>query len=178
MREHTRTMSYRTRQGQSAKSAGPLLLLAFVVMTLAAGCATTKHPESNRMASIVVTNVPSAQIEAALNTVFKKHSFEEGKPMDDEIVFQRPGSVMSGVIYGDWYSGGVWERVKIFTRELDSARTVVECDGYMVQEHEDPMFQTEKRQYRTKKHHLQDLMDEVAAELKHPSPPPPPPKPK
>ena len=125
------------------------------------------------MASVVVTNASSEQIEAAVNTVFKKHKFEEGRSEDDELVFQRPGSLMSGVVYGDWYSGGVWERVKIYTRSLDPARTVVECDGYMVQEHDDPLFQHEKKEYSTKKHHLQDLMNEVAAEIKHPSSPPP-----
>jgi hypothetical protein len=146
------------------------VLAATVLLT---GCATNKTAESNRMASIVVTNMSSGQIEAAVNAVFKKHAFEEGRSEGEELVFQRQGSVMSGIVYGDWYSGGVWERIKIYQRELDDARTVVECDGYMVQEHDDPMFQKEKKEFRTKKGHLQDLLNEVAQELKHPSPPQP-----
>jgi len=49
---------------------------------------------------------------------------------------------------------------------LDSERTVVECDGYMVQEHDDPLFQKEKLQYGSQKKHLQQLMDEVGTELR------------
>ena len=157
--------------GNVARSAAVILLLALGLVVLGTGCATSKASVSNRMASIVVTNVSSEQIAAAVNTVFKKHSFEEGKAEEDELVFQRPGSFMSGLVYGDWYSGGVWERVKVYQRELDAGRTVVECDGYMVQEHDDPMFQNEKREYKTKKGHLRDLLNEVAKELKHPLPP-------
>lgn len=143
-----------------------VLLLAIAAVGLTAGCRSPKGRVSNRMASIVVTNQPSERIEAAVQTVFTNHRFEEAKGEEDELVFQRPGSFMSGLVYGDWYSGGVWERIKVYQRELDSARTVVECDGYMVQQHEDPLFQKEKRQYKTKKAHLQNLLDEVAAELR------------
>lgn len=122
------------------------------------------------MASIMVTNQSSDQIDAALRTVFKKHAYEESKGAEEELVFQKPGSFMNGVVYGDWYSGGVWERIKVYQRELKSERTVVECDGYMVQEHEDPLFQKEKREYNSRKGHLQELLDEVAIELKAPSP--------
>ena len=129
------------------------------------GCSSTKPSFSNRMASIVVTNEPQEKIDTAVRGVFKKHWFEETKGEKDEIVFQRPGTFMNSVVYGDWWSGGVWERVKIYQRELDSERTVVECDGYMVQEHDDPLFQKEKLQYGSKKKHLQGLMNEVGAEL-------------
>ena len=118
------------------------------------------------MASIMVTNEPPDKIDKAVRSVFKKHAFEEAKGEKDEIVFQRPGSFMSSFIYGDWYSGAVWERVKIYQRELDSERTVVECDGYMVQEHDDPLFQKEKLQYGKTKKHLQELLNEVDTELK------------
>jgi hypothetical protein len=140
----------------------PLLLTAAV---LALGCRTPKDKVSNLMASIVVTNRSSEQIETALNAVFKNHGYEPGRADGDELVFQKAGSVMSGVVYGDWYSGGVWERIKLYQRELDSRRTVVECDGYMVQEHEDPLFQKEKRQYGTQKSHLRKLLAEVEREL-------------
>jgi hypothetical protein len=72
---------------------------------------------------------------------------------------------MNGLVYGDWYSGGVWERIKVYQRELRPAETVVECDGYMVQEREDPLFQKEKREYNTKRGHCQKLLNEVAKEL-------------
>ena len=146
--------------------AGQFFRVAAISATvLITGCSSTKPSFSHRMASIVVTNEPSEKIDNAVRSVFKKHAFEETKGEKDELVFQRPGTFMNSFIYGDWYSGGVWERVKIYQRELDSERTVVECDGYMVQEHDDPLFQKEKLQYGSKKKHLQELLDEVGAEL-------------
>lgn len=151
--------------GAIVRSGALVVLLALAAAVLTTGCATPKTSVSNRMASIVVTNQSEEKIEAALRTVFKNHGYEEGKAEDDELVFQKPGSFMSGLVYGDWYSGGVWERIKVYQRDLDSARTVVECDGYMVQEHEDPLFQNEKKEHSTKKGHLQELLDEVPKEL-------------
>jgi hypothetical protein len=167
MREDTIIETSATLPSRTIVRTGALLmLLAVSAAVLTAGCRSPKASFSNRMASIIVTNQSSEQIEAVIGVVFKRHAYEEGKGEEDALVFQKPGSVMSGVVYGDWYSGGVWERIKIYQRELDSAQTVIECDGYMVQEHEDPLFQKEKRQYKTKKGHLQKLLDEVATELK------------
>ena len=157
------------RGGPLRRTAANIVLLALPILALTAGCRSSKTSVSNRMASIVVTNQPLEKIEGAIQVVFKSHTYEETKGEEDELVFQKPGSFMNSMIYGDWYSGGVWERIKIYQRELDPARTVVECDGYMVQEHDDPMFQKEKRQYNTKKGHLQKLLEEVAGELKTPT---------
>jgi len=148
-----------------------LLLLALAASMLTSGCRSTKPPVSNRMASIVVTNQSSEQIDAAIRAVFTHRGYEESKAEDAEIVFQKPGSFMNGVVYSDWYNGGVWERIKIYQRELHPTETVVECDGYMVSGHDDPLFQKEKREYGTKKGHCQKLMNEVAQELKHPADP-------
>jgi hypothetical protein len=146
------------------------LLAALSALPLTTGCHSTKHAVSGRMAYVIVTNHPSERIEAAVRKVFKKHAYEESKGGADELDFQRPVSFMNGLVYGDLYSGGVWERVKVYQRELDPERTIVECDGYFVQEHDDPLFQKEKPEYKTKQGHLHGLMKEVARELIHPSP--------
>ena len=174
MREYNDIALRGVRPPQSITRSGALVvLLALAAAILTTGCGTTKPTVSNRMASVVVTNQPSEKIDAAVRTVFKGHGYEEGKAENDELVFQKPGSFMSGLVYGDWYSGGVWERVKVYQRELDTNRTVIECDGYMVQEHEDPLFQNEMKEHSTKKGHLQDLLKEVPHELmRTPSEPP------
>ena len=150
--------------------ATPLRVLLFSVaaLLLAAGCRSPDPAISHRMAAIVVTNQPSEHIEAAIRTVFKRNGYEEGKAEDDQFVFQRPGSMMSGMVYSDWFNGGVWERIKIYQRDLTPTEIVVECDGYMVSEHEDPLFQKEKKEYATKNAHCQKLLNEVAQELKRP----------
>ena len=54
------------------------------------------------MASIIVTNRSSEQIEAAIQAVFEKHEYEAGKSEGDELVFEKKGTVMNGLVYGDW----------------------------------------------------------------------------
>ena len=142
-----------------------LLPLALSAAVLATGCRSPNRQISNRMASIIVTNRSSEQIEAAIQAVFEKHEYEAGKSEEDELVFEKQGTFMNGLVYGDWYSGGVWERFKIYQRELRPAETLVECDAYMVQQHEDPLFQKERREYNTKKGHCQKLLNEVARDL-------------
>lgn len=81
------------------------------------------------------------------------------------MVFEKKGTFMNGMVYGDWYSGGVWERVKVFHQEIEPGRTLVECDAYMVQEHDDPFFQSERKPYKTRRHLYQKLLNEVAVGL-------------
>jgi hypothetical protein len=140
----------------------PLALSAAMLMT---GCRSPHGQVSNRMASIIVTNRSSEQIEAAIQAVFEKHAYEAGKSVDDELVFEKKGTFMNGLVYGDWYSGGVWERFKVYQRELRPVETVVECDAYMVQEREDPLFQKERKEYKTRRGHCQKLLNEVAKHL-------------
>ena len=152
-----------------------LLPLALLAAALATGCRSPNAPASNRMASVMVTNRSAEQIEAAIRAVFEKHGYEAGKSEEDELVFEKKGSVMNGVVYSDWYSGGVWERIKVFQRELSPTATVVECDAYMVQEREDPLFAKEHKEYWTRKGRCRKLLNEVAKVLrsKPPSAAPP-----
>jgi hypothetical protein len=142
-----------------------LLPLALSAAVLATGCRSPKGQVSNRMASIIVTNRSSEQIGAAIQAVFEKHEYEEGKSEEDELVFEKKGSFMNGLVYGDWYSGGVWERIRVYQRELRPVETVVECDAYMVQQREDPLFQKERKEYKTRRGHCQKLLNEVAKDL-------------
>lgn len=73
---------------------------------------------------------------------------------------------MNGLVYGDWYSGGVWDRVKVYVGEIAPGSILVDCDAFMVQEHDDPFFQSERKPYKTRRHLYQKLLDEVAVELK------------
>jgi hypothetical protein len=142
-----------------------LLPLGLAAAILATGCRSPNGAVSNRMASIIVTNRSSEQVEAAVKAVFEKHAYETGRSEEDELVFEKHGTFMNGLVYGDWYSGGVWERIKVYQRELRPTETVVECDAYMVQEREDPLFQKEKKEYKTRKGHCQKLLKEVAKDL-------------
>jgi len=147
------------------------IALIFVVLaffaSVAVGCKSTPKTPSNRLASVIITNRMPDEIEAATRTVFEKHDYELSPRRDGggAMVFEKQGTTMNGLVYGDWYSGGVWERVKVYHIEMEPGSTLVDCDAYMVQEHDDPFFQSERKPYTTRRHVYQKLLDEVAKEL-------------
>ena len=138
-----------------------------MLAVVAVGCqSTAKKLGSDRVAAVVVKNATSTQIEEATKTVFERRGFDAAPEDYNDLVFQRKGSFMHGLFYGDWYEGAVWVRMKLFLRDLSPDSTLVDCDVYMVQEPEDPLFQKE-RKVRSNKSECQKLLDEIAAELTH-----------
>ena len=131
------------------------------------GCKSTPQTPSNRLASVVIKERTPSEIEAAIRTVFEKHDFDiSPRRTGGVMVFEKKGTFMNGLVYGDWYSGGVWDRVNVYLSEIGPGSILVDCDAYMVQEHDDPFFQSERKPYKTRRHLYQKLLDEVAAELK------------
>jgi hypothetical protein len=142
------------------------LFLLICLGLLTPGCHSPPKTPSNRLASVTIKNGTREQIETAIRTVFDKHGFQLSSRRDaGALIFERKGTFMNGLVYGDWYSGGVWERVNVYYGDPEPGRTVVECDAYMVQEPDDPLFQSERKAYKTRRHLYQKLLEEVAAEL-------------
>ena len=139
------------------------LSVALAAAWLAAGCSTPKTG-SQRLASIIVENRSPAQIEASLVQIYESHAYRL-KRKADKLIFEKPGTAMNSLIYGDWYSGGVWERIEVFQRELEPGRTLVDCDAYMVQEVDDPFFQKVHQVYKTRRGHCQKLLEAVSQDL-------------
>src|SRR3954468_3593417 len=110
---------------------GLLLICLGLVMP---GCKSPPKSPSNRLASVTIKNGTREQIENAIRTVFVKHVYQLSTKRDaGALIFEKKGTFMNGFVYGDWYSGGVWERVNVYYGEPEPGRTVVECDAYMVQ---------------------------------------------
>jgi hypothetical protein len=142
------------------------LVLGLLLALFGVGCKSTPKTSSNRLASVVIKDRTSEEIETAIRNVFEKHDYELSARRDGgAMIFEKKGTVMNGLVYGDWYSGGVWERVKVYHGELEPKRTLLDCDAYMVQEHDDPFFQSERKPYKSRRHLYQELLDEVVKEL-------------
>ena len=143
------------------------LLLGILLCTV--GCQSTpKKLGSHRVAAVVVTNATPKEIQDATEKVFKLHGFDPAPEDYNDLVFQRQGTFMNGFVYGDWYGGPVWVRIKVFLSPLDAARTLVDCDVYMVQDHEDPLFQQERKVHadRTECQKILDEIPPAVAQLK------------
>ena len=142
------------------------MVMALSLALFSIGCKSTPQTPSNRLASVIIKDRSPDEIEAATRAVFEKHDYDLSARRDGgAMVFERKGTFMNGLVYGDWYSGGVWERVKVYHAEMEPGRTLLDCNAYMVQEHDDPFFQSERKPYTSRRHVYQKLLEEVSREL-------------
>jgi hypothetical protein len=142
------------------------LVTALLMALVVTGCKSPPQTPSNRLASVIIKNRTPDEIEAATRTIFEKNDYELSRQRDPgPMVFEKKGTFMNGLFYGDWYSGGVWERVKVYHVDMEPGQTLLDCDAYMVQEHDDPFFQSERKPYKSRRHVYQKLLEEVAKEL-------------
>jgi hypothetical protein len=141
----------------------PSLLLVALLLCFVSACHSPNRDVTNRMASIIVTNCTASQIDAAIRTVFERN-FTLAGDAGEPLVYERRGSFMNGVVYGDW-GDRVWERVRVYQRPLDQTRTLIDCDATMVKGHGDPFFEEEQKTYGTRKTGYQNLLNEVKKSL-------------
>jgi hypothetical protein len=144
-----------------------LFLFALALIpALFAGCQSPHVLEPERAGAVIITNHAPEQISAATKQAFQLRQFDQTRSDGPELVFQKMGTFMDAVLTSDWASGPAWVRVRVFQQPLDAERTLLDCDVYMVQQPEDPLFQQE-RKLRGRKQQYQALLDEIAENLNH-----------
>jgi hypothetical protein len=143
-----------------------LLFLPFLVLAWV-GCRSHPATPSSRLASVLITNHPVMQVETATEEVFTQHGYQTGRSKTSRLVFEKEGTGMNTLVYGDWSTKKVWVRVKVYVHDLTSVQQVLlECDAFMVAEHGDPHFEEEHKLTGVHRGRFQDLLDEVSQRLK------------
>jgi hypothetical protein len=136
-------------------------LIILSVVSLFVGCASTPAKlGSHRLAAVVIKGSSPDDISASAKEVFEAHQFDLEPEDNNELVFQKKASNMNSMLYGDWFSGPVWARAKLYLRELRPGELLLDCDVYMVQDPDDPLFQKERR-VRASKSEFQKLLEEI-----------------
>jgi hypothetical protein len=144
-----------------------VLWLALVLTFLSPGCKSTPDTPSTRLASVVIAHHPMAEVEAATEKVFKDQGYAVARHKFGEFVFEKEGTSMNTLVYGDWSPKKVWVRVKLFLRELPPAQEIlVECDVYMVGEHGDARFEEEHKLTHLHRSRYQEVLDQIGQNLK------------
>jgi len=141
------------------------LLSSFIVLGLlvicAAGCASlSRKLGSQRVAAVIIKDSSPETIKASAKDVFESHGFDSAPEEDNELVFQKKASFGNAFLYSDWYSGTVWVRTRLYIEERKTGEILLDCDVFMVQDPEDPLFQRE-RKVRASKSEFQKLLAEV-----------------
>jgi hypothetical protein len=112
---------------------------------------------------VVISDRSLSQVEAATQAVFTEHGYQMTPPRGGPLVFEKEGTGMNTLVYGDWSGKKVWIRIKVFLHALDStAQVLLECDAYMIGEHGDIHFEEEHKLTRVHRGRFQELLDEVS----------------
>lgn len=142
------------------------LLCVVIAGLLTGGCQSTPPSPSTRMAWITITNRTVAEVEAATQEVFERHSFQGGRTEPGHFKFEKPGSRWDQFTYGGWIDPNVWRRVMVTVKPLDERTVLVDCDAYLVRFHGDYRFEEVQKLGRRHRRPFQDLLDEIQDRFK------------
>lgn len=141
----------------------PLLCLAW----LTTGCQSFKSAPDDCLASVVVSNRTPAEINTAVLGVFRRNSFQGGQTSSGHYRFERAGSTMNRLAYGDLFGAGVAVRVLVSVTPMPgTVSTRISCNAEIVQDPGDPIVEDSYKVKKFQKKPYQDLLDEVANRLK------------
>jgi hypothetical protein len=140
--------------------------VVLLTVILVSGCSSTPSTPSTRLASVIIKDHPITQIDAVTQSVFREHGFQVARQEPGEIVFEKEGSNMDTMVYGDWSEKKVWVRVKAFLRLMRPTNDVLlDCDAYMVIDLGSPHFEEPHKLTKVHRKRYQELLDEVSRRL-------------
>ncbi len=144
-----------------------LFLRASGLVLFLAGCTSPHSTSSPYLAAVIIRDKPIPQIEAATKAVFESEGYQARRVRVGEFVFDKEGTGMNTLVYGDWSTKKVWVRVKVFIHDLKPEPQIrLACDAFMVGEHGDTRFEEEHKLTRIHRGHYQDLLEKVIQGLK------------
>jgi len=114
----------------------------------------------NRSRRLSLQTGRQMRLRPRLEFIFEKHDYELLRRRTEIPGIEKQGTFMNGLFYGDWYSGGVLGARQEYTISIwEPARRYWICDAYMVQEHDDPFFQSERKPYKSRRHVYQKILE-------------------
>jgi hypothetical protein len=144
----------------------PAIVLASIVAGLFVGCQSPNGTGSHRLASVIIKNRPLTDIEAATEIVFTEYGYKMIRTGPQRFTFEKEGTTMNQMAYGDWSGKPVQVRIKLNIRETTATETLVECDAYMVASPGTGQFEEETKLSTFRKGPYQDLLNDIKARLK------------
>ncbi|HEY5913251.1 MAG TPA: hypothetical protein VJA21_21880 [Verrucomicrobiae bacterium] len=147
-----------------------VLWLLLLLVLLEAGCKSSSESageaHSSRLASVVIKGHSAAEVTLAAQQVFIENGYEKGPVKTGGLVFEKRGSGMNTLVYGDWSGKPVWFRVKVYLRQVGAPNTVLfDCDAFRVLERGDPHFEEEHKLTKLHRGTYQELLDKVSHRL-------------
>jgi hypothetical protein len=147
---------------------GPRSLGAFLAIGLSgflgAGCSSTGKPDSNPLAYVQIRGQPVERVRDVAATVFHENGYQVTRNSWADLLFEKQGSVMNDLAYGNWVNGRVWVRVKAMVVDISPGNCRLECEAFVLRNRGEPL-EEEIRINKLHRHKYQELLDEVAKRL-------------
>ena len=113
--------------------AGAVLVAALCIACLhVTGCKSTEKPESAQFASVEIQGHTVEQIRSVTADVFHQHGYKAATGNLSSLVFEKEGSTMNNIAYGNWMGTGIANRAKINFVLLTGDAFRIECHAFLV----------------------------------------------
>ena len=142
----------------------PLLAAVCVGVFLGAGCSSTGKSDSAEFAAVEIHGQPPERVCDVAAEVFLEHGYKVKRQGWARLFFEKEGSAMNNLAYGNWMGGRVWVRVKVSVVEASANTCRVKGEAFLLRNRGEPL----EEEIRIRKLHsrpYQELLDEVAKRL-------------
>ncbi len=138
---------------------------ACLLVLLFAGCKThDDKPDSADFASVEIRGHTMQQIQSVTSDVFHEHNYKATTGSLTSLVFEKEGTTMNNIAYGNWMGTGIASRVKLLFVPVTDDVFRIDCHAFLVRnkgetlEEEIPVTHIHHKQY-------QKMLDEIAKRL-------------
>jgi hypothetical protein len=142
-----------------------------LLILVATGCQRLGKNSPNEVASVVIANQSMGKVAAATEVAFIKHEYQGGRTGPAQYTYQRGGSQMDAVVYGEWIDRKVALRAVVTLNEVGTNSVRVSCDARMVSAPGDPVFEETFKVRGSDKKEIETIMTEIVDQASRPTNP-------
>ena len=152
------------RQAPASWHFSTLIPAAVLLILVATGCQRLGKNTPNQVATVIVPNQSMGKVAAATEVVFIRHNYQGGRTGPAQYTYQRLGSSMDAVVYGEWIDRKVAVRVVVTLNEVGTNSVRVACDARMVSAPGDTVFEESFKVRGSDKQEIEAIVAEIAAQ--------------
>ncbi|HOX59155.1 MAG TPA: hypothetical protein P5205_18380 [Candidatus Paceibacterota bacterium] len=153
------------RSGLPLRPWGLAVLLAIGLGTfLGTGCSSTKTAKSAHFASVEIRGQPPERVSDVTSEVFHDHGYKVTRRTWASLCFEKEGTAMNNLAYGNWMGQRVWVRVRVSVGEALPGTCQLKCEAFFLRNRGEPL-EEEIRIGKLHKGQYQELLNEVATRI-------------
>jgi len=146
---------------QSSLGFHGVVLLLGILAIAGVGCQQLKPTTPDIVATLSIRNGSLSAVSNAMDAVFAKREYRGGLTARGQYTYQRPGSTMDKLVYGDWIERKVIIKVVVTVREPDPGLISLSCDARLVSAPGDNVFQEDFKVSKSVRKECQEMLNEI-----------------